>query len=76
MIGLQKGRQTRIANIVSTAMLSALTKTFFNINNEPILIRSTQAAGIVQDMFAGEGEGGEEETTSRGYFYRYFYCSG
>ena len=44
------------------------------INNELILIRSTQAAGIVQDTFAGEGEGGEEETTG-GYFYCYFYCS-
>ena len=33
-------------------------------------MRSTQAAGIVQDTFAGEageGEGGEEETTG-GYF--------
>ena len=40
------------------------------INNEPILIRSTQAAGIVQDTFAGEGEGGAEETTGG-----YFYCS-
>ena len=49
-----------------------------NINNEPILIRSTQAAGIVQDTFAGEageGEGGEEEMTG-GYFYHYFCCSG
>ena len=48
------------------------------INNEPILIRSMQAAGIVQDKFAGEageGEGGEEETTE-GYFYCYFYRSG
>ena len=41
--------------------------------NKPILIRSMLAAGIVQDMFAreaGEGEGGEEETTG-GYFYCY-----
>ena len=30
------------------------------------------AAGIVQDTFAGEAEGGEEETTG-GYFYCYFY---
>ena len=39
---------------------------YFLINNEPILIHSMLAAGIVQDMFAGEaveGEGGEEETT-------------
>ena len=36
-------------------MLSALKKS----NNEPILIRSTQAAGIVQGTFAGEaGEWG------------------
>ena len=61
-------------------MLSSLTpkikiKLYYNntycINNEPILT-STLAAGIVQDMFAGEageGEGGEEETTG-GYFYR------
>ena len=36
------------------------------INNEPILIRSTQAAGIVLDTFAGEAgkdDGGEEVTT-------------
>ena len=42
------------------------------INNEPILIRSTQAAGIVRYMFAGdvrEGEGVEKEMTG-GYFYR------
>ena len=48
------------------------------INNEPILIRSMQAAGIAQDTFtgkAGESEGGEEETTG-GYFYCYFYRSG
>ena len=35
------------------------------INYEPILICSTQAAGIVLDMFAGEageGDGGKEET--------------
>ena len=37
--------------------------------------RSTLSAGIVQDMFAGEGEGGKEETTG-GYFYLYFYSSG
>ena len=39
-----------------------------------MLIRSVLAAGIVQDTFtgeAGEGEGGEEETTG-GYFYFYF----
>ena len=49
-------------------MLSALTKNMTDltilINNEPILIRSTLAASIVQDTFAGEageGEGGEEE---------------
>ena len=56
-------------------MLSGLTQNI--INNEPILT-STLAAGIVQDMFAGEareGEGGEEETTG-GYFYCYFYRSG
>ena len=55
-------------------MLSALNKN----NNEPILISSTLAAGIVQDTFAGEtgeGEGGKEETTGV-YFYRYFYRSG
>ena len=34
-------------------------------------IRSMQAAGIVQDMFAG---GGKEETTGV-YFYHYFYRS-
>ena len=48
------------------------------INNEPILIRSMQAAGIVLDTFAGEageGKGGEEEITG-GYFYCYFYRSG
>ena len=33
-----------------------------------ILIRSTQAAGIVQDTFAGEAGEGEEETTG-GFFY-------
>ena len=36
------------------------------VNNEPILIHSTQAAGIVRDTFvgeAGEGKGGEEEMT-------------
>ena len=35
-------------------------------------------ADIFQDTFAreaGEGEGGEEETTGS-YFYWYFYCSG
>ena len=59
-------------------MLSALTKNMTDltilINNEPILIRSTQAAGIMQDTFAGvagEGEGGKEEMTGG-----YFYCSG
>ena len=39
---------------------------YFLINNKPILIGSMFAAGIVQDRFvgeAGEGEGGEEETT-------------
>ena len=50
-------------------------KLYFLINIIPILIRSFVAAGIVQDTFAeeaGEGEGGEEETTG-GYFYCYFY---
>ena len=45
--------------------------------NKPIQIRS-MLADIFQNTFAGEageGEGGEEETT-RGYFYWYFYCSG
>ena len=58
-------------------MLSTLTQTivFYN-NNEPhliilLILTSTLAAGIVQDTFAGEGEGGEEETTG-GYFYCYF----
>ena len=37
-------------------------------------LTSTLAAGIMQDMFAGEAEGGEEMTG--GYFYCYFYCSG
>ena len=52
---------------------------YFVINNKPILIRSLLPAGIVQDMFAGEageageGEGDEEETTG-GNFYCYFYC--
>ena len=44
------------------------------ITNEPILT-STLAAGSVQDKFAGEageGEGGEVETTG-GYFYSYCY---
>ena len=48
---------------------------YFFINNKPILISSMLAAGIVQDTFvgeAGEGEGGEEETTG-GDFYLYFY---
>ena len=43
------------------------------INNVPILT-STLDAGIVQDTFAGEageGEGGEEESTGD-----YFKCSG
>ena len=56
--------------------LCYLENMYFN-NNEPILT-SKLAAGIVQDIFAGEageGEGGEEEMTG-GYFYRYFYCSG
>ena len=52
-------------------MLSAPTKKllYFNntyYNNEPILTRSTLAAGKVQDTFAGEareGEGGEYEKT-------------
>ena len=41
-------------------------------NNEPMLICSTLAAGIVQDTLAdeiGEGEGDEEEMTG-GYLYR------
>ena len=52
---------------------------YFLINNKPKLIRSMlAAAGIVQDMFAGEagkGEGGEEdeEELTGGYFYCYFY---
>ena len=44
---------------------------YFLIHNKPILIRSMLAAGIVQDTFAGEageGKGGEEETTG-GYCY-------
>ena len=44
-----------------------------HINNEPILIHSTQVADIVQYMFAGEageGEGDEEEMTG-GSFYHY-----
>ena len=48
---------------------------YFLINNKPKLIRSMLDAGIVQDAFAGgagEGEGGEEETTG-GYFHCYFY---
>ena len=39
---------------------------YFLINNKPKLISSMLAAGIVRDRFvgeAGEGEGGEEETT-------------
>ena len=50
--------------------------------NKPIQIRSMLADILFQDTFAGEageGEGGEEETTG-GYFYCYFYwyffCSG
>ena len=56
---------------------AALTKTK-TINNEPILICFMQAAGMVQDMFAGEageGEKGKEEMTG-GFFYRYFDHSG
>ena len=55
---------------------------YFLIYNKPILIRSMLAAGTVQDTLAGEageGEGGEEETTGGYfycYFYWYFYCSG
>ena len=44
-------------------MLSSITRLKIHINNEPILIRSTLAAGIGQDTLAGEtgeGEGGEE----------------
>ena len=44
--------------------LAPLTKNV--VFNKPILIRSMLAAGIVQDTFAGEageGKGGEEETT-------------
>ena len=55
-----------------------MKKVIILINNEPILICSMLAAGIVQDMFAGEageGGGGEEETTG-GHFYHYFYRSG
>ena len=55
-------------------MLSAPTKKllYFNTyyNNEPIMTRSTLAAGKVQDTFAGEArevEGGEDEKTG-GYF--------
>ena len=58
--------------------LTAQNVVLILINDQPMLIRSTQVAGIVQDTFAGEageGKGGEEETT-RGYFYRYFYRSG
>ena len=50
-------------------MLSALT---------PKILTSMLAAGIVQEMFAGEageGEGGEEETAGD-YCYCYFYRSG
>ena len=46
---------------------------YFLINTKPILIRSMLAAGIVQDMFAGEAvevEGCKEETTG-GYCYCY-----
>ena len=60
-------------------MLSGLTpqKIIFIIliNNEQLLT-STLAADIVQDTFAGEageGEGGEEEKATGGYFYCYFY---
>ena len=46
---------------VKRSMLSGLTKNtcilVIVINNEPIL-SSMLAAGIVQDMFAGEGERG------------------
>ena len=61
-------------------MLSALTQTIkklYFINNEPILI-SMLAAGIVQDMFAGEdGEGdGDEEEMTGGYFYHNLSRSG
>ena len=45
---------------------------YFLIKNKSILVHSMLAAGIVQDTIAGEGEGGEEETTG-GYFYCYFY---
>ena len=56
----------------------AVTKKKILINGEPILIHYMQAAGIVQDIFAGEarqGEGDKEEMTG-GYFYRYFCRSG
>ena len=59
-----------------TRRASSLKKyAIFLLIIKPILISSMLAAGIVQDRFvgeAGEGEGGEEETTG-GYFYCYFY---
>ena len=36
---------------------------YFLINNKSIVVHSMLAAGIVQDTFAGEAVGGEEETT-------------
>ena len=42
-------------------------------NNKPKLIRSILGAGIVQDTFAAEAGGGEEDMTL-GYFYCYFYA--
>ena len=60
---------------VERGKLSGLTKKLGTlvivINNEPIL-SSMLAAGIVQDMFAGEtgeGERGGEVETTGGYFY-------
>ena len=65
---------TNYTNIYKTRkwfpLKGKLAPLYFLINNEPILIRSMLAAGIVQDTFAGEaveGEGSEEETTG-GYF--------
>ena len=49
--------------LVPIARRASSPNKYFLINNQPILIRSMLAAGIVQDKFAREAEGGEEETT-------------